>query len=99
MENLEVIVWAIGGGFALMFGVILAMWNNMNKQYSDLVNRFETRMDRFETRMDRFETRMDKFEEKLTDIDRRLCRLEGAFSAKDCCALNESHRYKQAEGQ
>ena len=29
-----------------------------------------------------------KLDEKLTDVDRRLCRMEGAFSMKECCRLN-----------
>jgi hypothetical protein len=36
---------------------------------------------------DKVDGRFDKLEEKVTDIDRRLCRLEGAFSAKECCAV------------
>lgn len=74
MESLHVILWAMGGGFTLMFGLLLVIWNSVSR-------------------------RMDKFDEKLTDIDRRLCRLEGAFSAKDCCVLNEGHRHRHAEGQ
>jgi len=41
--------------------------------------------------------RLDKLEEKITDIDRRLCRLEGAFSAKECCMLQHQHEQKKAE--
>jgi len=29
-----------------------------------------------------------KLDEKLTDVDRRLCRMEGAFSMKECCRLS-----------
>jgi hypothetical protein len=35
--------------------------------------------------------------EKLTDVDRRLCRLEGAFSSKECCMLKENRHHKKAE--
>jgi len=38
--------------------------------------------------------RFDKIEEKITDIDRRLCRLEGAFSAKECCAIKHNNESK-----
>lgn len=82
MDHLEIILWAMSGGFAIMFALMLAMWNGLS------------------AKGDRLENKMDKLDEKLTDIDRRLCRLEGAFTAKDCCVLNESHRHhKQAEGQ
>jgi len=40
-------------------------------------------------RFDKMDGRMDKTDEKITDIDRRLCRLEGAFSSKECCILNQ----------
>lgn len=32
--------------------------------------------------------------EEVRDIDRRLCRLEGAFSNKDCCMLRHDHKEK-----
>lgn len=35
-------------------------------------------------------SRIDKLDEKLTDVDRRLCRMEGAFSRQDCCMLNNN---------
>lgn len=37
-----------------------------------------------------------RLDEKLTDVDRRLCRLEGAFSAKECCIL-QHHEHRKAE--
>ena len=37
--------------------------------------------------------------ENLTDIDRRLCRMEGAMAAKDCCALTETRQSKKSENQ
>ena len=40
--------------------------------------------------------RFDKMDEKITDIDRRLCRLEGAFSSKECCMLHH-HDQRKAE--
>lgn len=41
--------------------------------------------------------RMDKFDEKLLDIDRRLCRIEGAMSNKDCCMLKNENQGRKAE--
>lgn len=40
--------------------------------------------------------RIDKLDEKVTDIDRRICRLEGAFASKDCCAAKEEKQYRKA---
>ena len=33
--------------------------------------------------------------EDVKDMDRRLCRLEGAFSTKECCMLSHSHSGKE----
>lgn len=48
-------------------------------------------------RMDRTDLKIDKLDEKLTDVDRRLCRLEGAFSNKDCCMIKDDRVIKKAE--
>lgn len=75
MEKIDILIWAIGGGFAIMFTLMKMMWSDMNRRFTQVDSRF------------------DKLEEKITDMDRRLCRLEGAFSAKECCALKaDSHR-------
>lgn len=39
--------------------------------------------------------RSDKLDEKITDIDRRLCRMEGAFSQKECCMLKHDGEMKK----
>lgn len=41
--------------------------------------------------------RFDKLDEKVTDIDRRLCRLEGAFSSKDYCMIKDDRHVQKAE--
>lgn len=41
--------------------------------------------------------RFDKLDEKITDIDRRLCRVEGAMTSKDCCMLKDDGKMKRAE--
>ena len=38
-----------------------------------------------------------KLDEKVTDVDRRLCRLEGAFSSKDCCMIKDDRQIRKAE--
>lgn len=51
MDQLTVLTWAIGGGFAGTWGILFFMFS-----------------------------KIEKLDEKITDIDRRLCRLEGAFT-------------------
>jgi len=59
MEKIDILLWIVGGGFSLNFGLMLLMWQSIGK-----------------------------LDEKLTDVDRRLCRMEGAFSMKECCRLS-----------
>lgn len=54
MENTNIILWAICGGFSIQFALMRLIWG-----------------------------KIDKLDEKLTDVDRRLCRVEGAMSAKN----------------
>ncbi len=79
MEKIDLILWVITGGFGLM----LVMWNGLNK-----------RIDNLEYGLN---SKIDKLDEKLTDVDRRLCRLEGAFSSKDCCMIKEDKTSRKVE--
>lgn len=79
MANIDVLLWAIVGGFAFMFGLMLVLWNSMNRGFELL------------------SVRIDKLDEKLADVDRRLCRLEGAFTSKDCCMIKDERHMRKAE--
>jgi len=79
MDKLDIILWVLGGVFALM----ILIWAKIDKKF----NKVDARFDKVDARFDKVDNRFDKVEEKITDIDRRLCRLEGAFSAKECCAV------------
>lgn len=68
----QVMMWSMGGGFAVIFSLLWISWNGFNK-------------------------RMDKLEALVLDIDRRLCRIEGAISNKDCCMIKEEKSLKKAE--
>ena len=86
MEKIDILLWAISGGFAIIsigFGVTWAMILYTLKKMDKAI--------------DRLEVKIDKLDEKLTDIDRRICRLEGAFSTKECCMLKHHHEIKKAE--
>ncbi len=41
--------------------------------------------------------RFDNLAEEVKDIDRRLCRIEGALSSKDCCMLKDDQKLRKAE--
>lgn len=72
MEKFEILLWAIGGGFAGTWAMMFWFMTSIKSDIQDL--------------------RKD-----IQDMDRRLCRLEGAFAAKDFCVLRHTHG--KAEGQ
>jgi len=78
MEKLDIILWILGAGFTITYGLMIIMWNSLNN------------------RMDYLTNRVDKMDDKVTDIDRRLCRMEGAFSQKECCMLKHDGEMKKA---
>lgn len=86
MDKLDVILWAMGSGFAVQFALMGFMWNSINK-----------RIDRLELRMDAMDIKLDKLNEKVNSLDRTLCRLEGAFSTKECCMLKQDQFIRRAE--
>lgn len=67
MEKIDILLWIVGAGFTLNFGLMLLMWQSIGK-----------------------------LDEKLTDVDRRLCRMEGAFSMKECCRISPDEAKKAA---
>lgn len=97
MDKVDIILWVLSGGFGLM----LVMWHNLNSRIEQSEKGLSNRIDQVEkglgVRIDGLSIRIDKLDEKLTDVDRRLCRLEGAFSSKDCCMIKEDRNLRQAE--
>lgn len=83
MEKVDILLWIVGSGFGLTFGLLLVIWNSINQ-----------RIDNTERSLS---NRIDKLDEKVTDVDRRLCRLEGAFSSKDCCMIKDERQLRKAE--
>jgi hypothetical protein len=86
MEKIDVLIWEMVGGFAgtwaIMFYMLKQIGTTRNESKQDIGSlRNELKQD------------LGKLDEKLTDVDRRLCRLEGAFSSKDFCVLKDQ-RYQ-----
>lgn len=73
----------------------------LEKKINDLELKLDKKIDdleiKLEKKIDNLENKIEKTQESLTDIDRRLCRLEGAFSSKDCCMIKDSSQIKKAE--
>jgi hypothetical protein len=48
-------------------------------------------------RLNKIDEKIEKLCEIVTDIDRRVCRIEGALSNKDCCVLKDDRSKQKAE--
>lgn len=70
-------------GLFYRFGKIT---ENMNLNFHNIDKRFES--------MDK---KIDNLSCEVKDIDRRLCRIEGAMSSKDCCVLKDENKLKKVE--
>jgi len=85
----------------LVYAFLRNLKSDMNSNFGNMGKEKDSRFDKIEKEMNfRFEKvdqRFDKLDEKITDMDRRLCRLEGAFSSKDCCMIKEDRHQKKAE--
>ncbi len=70
----------------------------LDKKIDDKINVLQVKIENDMTRLETTLTiKIDKLDEKVTDMDRRLCRLEGAFSVKDCCAIKDDRHLRKAE--
>lgn len=83
MEKLDIILWAMGGGFAALFALMGFMWSALNSKF-----------DKIDQKFDKIDEKFDKLETKVEDIDRRLCRIEGGLASNSHCALS-SHNHKK----
>ena len=48
----EIILWSMGSGFTITFGLMAFMWNNINKKFDKVDNRFD-KLDEKVTDIDR----------------------------------------------
>jgi hypothetical protein len=76
-SSIHMLTWAIAGGFAGTWMMMFYVASTLNKKIDKLDERLSVKI--------------DKLDEKLTDVDRRLCRIEGAMSNKECCVLKHTH--------
>ncbi len=80
------------------FDKIDEKFNKIDEKFEDKFHKLEEKFeDKFNKLEEKLDKRFDKLEEKVTDIDRLYVRLEGAFSAKECCAITTDKRISKAE--
>jgi len=90
MDKLDIVLYVVTGGFALM----ALMWHFINAKIEKLEDFVSMEINKLDNKIN---YKIDKLDEKLTDVDRRLCRLEGAFSSKDCCMIKEDNQMRKIE--
>lgn len=112
MEKIDIVLLAIGGGFALSFAAMRMMWSDINKrmddrfakvdqQFEKVDQQFEKVDQKFEKvdqRFDKVDQRFEKLESKVEDIDRRLCRIEGGLASSSYCVLKDHGHKKKHHG-
>lgn len=85
-NQLTILLWVIGGGFGVTFGLMAMMWNNMNSRFDKVDERFGKVDDRF----DRIETRLTRIENDMIEI-KTILRL------KEGCVIKDSSQLRKAE--
>jgi hypothetical protein len=35
MDKIDILLWAVGSGFTLVFGLMLVIWNSMNQRFEN----------------------------------------------------------------
>jgi prefoldin subunit 5 len=86
MDKLDLILFVMGGYAVLNLTLMVIIWNSLNNS-----------IDKLSVRIDKVGERIDKVESTIADLDRRVSRIEGMLSTKDCCMLKDQSQMKKAE--
>jgi len=101
MEKIDLVLWFMGAGFSINFTLLLIMWNTLTSTKEFLEKKIDVSEEKLSKKIIevdfKLSQKIEKLDEKVTDIDRRICRLEGAFSAKECCMLSADQHLKKAD--
>lgn len=97
MEKIDILLWVMGGGFALM----LVMWNNIHNSINGSESRLNNKIDDIKTdlgkRVDHQGKKIDEINVKLAEVDKRLYGIETVLHMKDCCVLKQDQNLRKAE--
>lgn len=108
--DLSTIIPILGGGYLMIKSLEVKFekrFESIDKHLDSIelkINSLEMRVSSLEIKFDSLinrvsvlENKVDRMQDSINDIDRRLCRLEGAFSSKDCCMIKDSSQINKAE--
>lgn len=69
----------------------------IEKQGNRLDEKIEKQGDRLDEKIEKLGDDIKELRKDIQDIDKRLCRLEGAFSSKECCMIKDERKLPRAE--
>jgi septal ring factor EnvC (AmiA/AmiB activator) len=75
--------------------VLILCFYLYDKRMEKRFEKIDQRFDKVDQRFEKIDQRFDKLDEQVKDIDRRLCRLEGAFSSKDFCMIKDERNLRK----
>ena len=98
MTDIQMLTWAIAGGFAgtwVIMGAIFTLMLSFKRELKGDIFKLDTEIKGSLCKLDtEIKGSLCKLDEKIMDIDRRLCRIEGAMMNKECCMLYHDHKSK-----
>lgn len=65
MENVNIILWSLGGGFAVIFGLMLVMWHSLNGR----IDKLDSRIDKLDEKVTDIDRRLCRIEGSLMSKD------------------------------
>jgi uncharacterized protein YdcH (DUF465 family) len=86
MEKIDLVLWMMGAGFAIMFSLTLIMWNYMNSMFEKMDARFE-----------KLEVKIEKLDDKIKNLERDMIEVKTILRMKECCMIQDERHMKKAE--
>lgn len=83
--------WTIVGSAAGAAGLMYMFLRNFKTDVRDQIIKLDQKIDKLDEKLTHGMTVL------LIDVDRRLCRMEDAFSSKECCRIQDERQLKKAE--
>lgn len=69
-------------------------YSRLDRKIEKLDEKLDSKIEKLDEKLT---ARIDKLDEKITDIDRRVCRVEGILTNKECCMIKDESKMKKAE--
>lgn len=82
MEKLDILLWAVSGGFTLNFVLLAIVWKSLNN-----------RIDRLENRIERLDEKVTDIDRRLCRLEGAF----SSFSSRETCAIRTDSQMKKAE--